>query len=72
MSDEQAKLYIRVEGKIYRFKVFESTVGVEHQPGGPNILYPRDPELYHDETSTWDMNAILHYIDVYEHGEPDV
>ena len=36
--EELAKLYLRIDGKVYRFKIFPKHVGIEQQPGGRHWL----------------------------------
>lgn len=45
--DEIAKLYIRLKGKYYRFKVFAHSVWMERQPDGQNVPI-RHPETAPD------------------------
>jgi hypothetical protein len=62
--DEIAKLYIEYEGKRYRVKVFENTIGIERQPNGENILlakaeHPDDAgQVYNVESGAWDYWAL--------------
>ena len=62
--DEIAKLYLDYEGKRYRVKVFENTVGIERQPNGQNVLlskadYPDDAaRVYNADTGAWDYWAL--------------
>jgi hypothetical protein len=71
--EEIAKLYLRYEGKVYRFKVFPKFVGVERQPGGTNRLYEMASEpiadtVYEPNTLVWDYAALARLIDFYEKG----
>lgn len=68
--DEIAKLYVRVDGSVYRIKVFETTVGVERQPNGDNKFYSRyETEIYDDATGVWDYKSIGNVINIYRFGD---
>jgi hypothetical protein len=67
--DEIAKLYIRHEGEVYRFKIFELTITVERQPGGENVMFDKRygdaSTVYNPDTGVWDMGALTRLIDAY-------
>ena len=70
MTDELAKLTIRHDGEVYRFKVFENIVMVERQPGGDTrIMGKAENEdamgLYERISGVWDMGALMRLIDAY-------
>lgn len=74
--EELAKLYLRVEGKVYRFKIFPKHIGIEQQPGGRNWLTDKDlnPDadiVYDPNTNTWDDAALHRLIEQYHLGVED-
>jgi hypothetical protein len=69
--DELAKLYIRRDGKTYRFKVFENIITIEQQPGGDNIVMDKGDGdnasmVYSPDTGIWDYDALSQLIEAYQ------
>jgi hypothetical protein len=65
--DELTKLYLRVRGQLYRIKVFETTVGIERQPGGQNHIISRDDYPVYDEAiMAWDYEVLTRLIENYQ------
>lgn len=65
--DEIAVLYFTLSGKTYRIKVFETSIMLERQAPthGENASYRRG-DIFDDATSTWNMDAIIPLVAVYE------
>jgi hypothetical protein len=68
---EAAKLYIRVNGAIYRFKVFEGAVWIERQqPHASNIGILKEnqsaADVYQRDSDTWNLDAMKTLIELYE------
>jgi hypothetical protein len=67
--DELAKLYIRHDGEVYRFKIFELTITVERQPSGENVVFDKHysdaSTVYNTDTGVWDMGALTRLIEAY-------
>jgi hypothetical protein len=74
--DEIAKLYVRFpDGRVYRIKIFEKTVGVERQRPqyGDNILLSKEGDdgqhaahVYDAETGIWDIYSLQQLVALYE------
>lgn len=69
MTDWIARLYVFQDGKLYRIKVFEKTVGIERQqPTGGNELFNRDDFMvYSLPFEAWEWNEVDRLIQAYEH-----
>ncbi len=73
--DELAKLYIRYQGKVYRFKVFPNYFWIEQQPGGDNVPLDRQPDtdawaVYDVENGVWDWDVIWRLLEAYRADFP--
>lgn len=69
MPDWVARIYIMRGEATYRIKVFNETLSIERQPGGPNTIYSLADEparlVYDVERDAWNNAAIDELIERY-------
>lgn len=68
-------LYLRVDDrKVYRFKIWETTVWIERQGWNPgaNVPFLRSafPDLYND-AGEWNLRVVIDAMEAYDRQEHD-